>query len=83
MNGINDRKTPGLDGLNVVFFKKSCYVTKGDVYAAVKEFFHTRNMLRQVNCTSITLVPKVPNPTLVKDFRPIAFILWFKRLSPK
>jgi len=35
-----------------------------------------------MNCTSITLVPKVPNPTLVKDFIPIASCsMLYKRIS--
>lgn len=28
--------------------------------------------MKQVNCTSVTLVPKISNPCRIKDFRPIA-----------
>ncbi|XP_056695658.1 uncharacterized protein [Spinacia oleracea] len=36
---------------------------KDDIYAAVKEFFDTGKMLRQVNNTSVTLIPKIQNAT--------------------
>lgn len=57
---------PGIDGFNALFFKKAWPAVKGDIYDAVKEFFATKN------CTTITLVPKVQNPSYVKEYRPIA-----------
>ncbi|KAL0289214.1 UNVERIFIED_CONTAM: hypothetical protein Sradi_7078700 [Sesamum radiatum] len=36
------------------------------------EFFRTGRLLRQVNATLITLIPKVSNPTVVGEFRPIS-----------
>lgn len=71
LNSIDDDKVPGLDGFNVVFFKKTWPIIKMDVYKSVLDVFRTNTLLAQYNCTSITLVPKVPNPTKVKDFRPI------------
>lgn len=72
LKSIGDDKAPGLDGLNVVFFKKTWHIIKMDVYKAVLKVFRINTLLAQYNCTSINLVPKVPNPTKVKDFRPIA-----------
>ncbi|XP_022843180.1 uncharacterized protein LOC111366706 [Olea europaea var. sylvestris] len=37
-----------------------------------KSFFDSSNLLKQVNATTIALVPKIPNPSQVKDFRPIS-----------
>ena len=69
---IDDSKAPGVDGFNAVFFKRAWSAVKKEVYAAVHHFFHSSHLLPQFNCTSVTLVPKLDNPTYAKDFRPIA-----------
>jgi hypothetical protein len=38
----------------------------------VKSFFHSGSLLKEVNSAIITLVPKVPNPFSIIEFRPIA-----------
>lgn len=43
-----------------------------EVTKATKQFFQTGKLLKGVNCTTISLVPKVKNLTFVKEFRPIA-----------
>lgn len=43
-----------------------------EVTGAVKEFFATGIMRQGVNDTCIVLIPKVPHPELLKDFRPIS-----------
>lgn len=72
MKCIGDDKAPGLDGLSAAFFKISWQVVKHDIYDVVKEVFRTNQMLHQYNYTSITLIPKIPNPSKVKYYRPIA-----------
>lgn len=39
----------------------------------VLAFFHSGTMLKEFNRTYIALIPKVANPVLVNDFRPISF----------
>ncbi|XP_039034030.1 uncharacterized protein LOC120170067 [Hibiscus syriacus] len=56
----------------LVFFKKSWFILGDDVVAAVKFFFHQSSLLLAFNATTIALVPKIPNPSKVKDFRPIS-----------
>ncbi|KAH0682270.1 hypothetical protein KY289_020022 [Solanum tuberosum] len=58
-------------------------VIHNDVMLAVKELFHTGKLFRAVNCTTITLVPKVDNPTTVKDYRPIACCTLLYKLISK
>ncbi|KAL0285842.1 UNVERIFIED_CONTAM: hypothetical protein Sradi_7161900 [Sesamum radiatum] len=43
-----------------------------DVCHAVMEFFNHGRLLKQLNATLITLIPKVQMPTKVGDFRPIS-----------
>ena len=43
-----------------------------DVINAVSSFFQTRRMLKEMNVTSISLIPKVANPMRLTDFRPIS-----------
>ncbi|XP_019241757.1 PREDICTED: uncharacterized protein LOC109221761 [Nicotiana attenuata] len=64
---IGDLKALGYDGFNVVFFKKSWQIIGENVTQAVLEFFETTQMYRPINCTAITLVPKVRNPASIKD----------------
>ena len=39
---------------------------------AIQTFFHTGHLLKSVNHTIITLIPKVQIPTSLKQFRPIS-----------
>lgn len=43
-----------------------------DVIKAIKSFFQSGRLLKELNATAIALVPKVPNPDKWKDFRPIS-----------
>ena len=43
-----------------------------DVSQAVLSYLNSRSILRSINHTFITLIPKVQNPKRVSDFRPIS-----------
>ncbi|XP_019255085.1 PREDICTED: uncharacterized protein LOC109233666 [Nicotiana attenuata] len=72
LQGIDDSKVPGCDGYNSHFFKKTWNILGEEVTKAVLEFFETTEMCKAINCTTITLIPKVKNPTNIKEFRPIS-----------
>ncbi|XP_074292957.1 uncharacterized protein LOC141619833 [Silene latifolia] len=69
---IPDDKSPGPDGYTSCFFKASWDIIKGDICLAVKDFFEHGRLLKQLNSTTLVLIPKVDNPRSVKEFRPIA-----------
>ena len=43
-----------------------------EVTKAILEFFSSGKLLKQVNATLLTLIPKVHTPMTVGDFRPIS-----------
>lgn len=66
--------SPGPDGFTVEFFKYYCDKIKEELVDAFNEF-HSRPVLPNgINAAFITLIPKISNPTSVKDFRPISLI---------
>jgi hypothetical protein len=69
---IGPIKAPGPYGLPARFFQRNWGVMKGDIVDAVKRFFAEGIMPEGVNETSIVFIPKITNPTEVKDFRPIS-----------
>ncbi|KAK4384299.1 hypothetical protein Sango_3074900 [Sesamum angolense] len=69
---INEDSAPGPDGFSSCFFKATWAAVGEDVCHAVMEFFNHGRLLKQLNATLITLIPKVQLPTKVGDFRPIS-----------
>jgi hypothetical protein len=72
MFSLKNNKVPGPDGFNAGFFKRMWHIVEEDVINVVSSFFQTRRMLKEMNATSISLVPKVVNPTRLTDFHPIS-----------
>ncbi|KAL0283962.1 UNVERIFIED_CONTAM: Retrovirus-related Pol polyprotein from type-2 retrotransposable element R2DM [Sesamum radiatum] len=69
---IDESKAPGPDGYSAGFFKAAWPVIGGEVTQAIRDFFQTGRLLKQVNATLISLIPKVSNPGVVAEFRPIS-----------
>ena len=65
-------KAPGPDGMPPLFYQQFWEVMKYDVINAVLSWLNTSNLPNPINHTLITLVPKVDNPELVTEFRPIS-----------
>ncbi|KAL2921921.1 hypothetical protein RDABS01_013412 [Bienertia sinuspersici] len=72
MFSIPSNKAPGLDGYNSQFFKTAWPIVGKDVIQAIKDFFANGKLLKEVSITTLTMVPKPPNPSTVSDYRPIA-----------
>ncbi|XP_074313926.1 uncharacterized protein LOC141649128 [Silene latifolia] len=69
---IPNDKAPGPDGYSSKFYKDAWGIIGADVTEAVQDFFRTGQLLKQVNATMVTLIPKVDRPSTVLQFRPIA-----------
>ena len=69
---IPDDKAPGMDGFSSCFFKKSWNTVGKDVVDVVPDFFRHGKILKEINITTITLIPKITSAAAVGDFRPIA-----------
>ena len=72
MFSIDDAKAPGPDGFSSLFFKRAWSIVGSEVCDAVADFFSSGCLLREIICTIIALVPKVPNPSSMHDYRPIS-----------
>jgi len=50
---------------------KNFGTVKTDVINTIQAFFHSNSLLKSLNQTFITLIPKIPFPEEVNHFRPI------------
>ncbi|KAJ8753350.1 hypothetical protein K2173_019749 [Erythroxylum novogranatense] len=69
---IGDDKAPCPDGYTATFFKKQWHRVGQDVIQAVQEFFQNGKLLKQLNHSFLSLIPKTNSSPKVTDFRPIA-----------
>lgn len=65
-------KSPGPDGYTSEFFKASWGITGGDFVTAVKSFFDTGFLPKEINSTILALIPKKNDAIYMKDYRPIS-----------
>jgi hypothetical protein len=69
---ISPLKAPGPDGFLARFFQRNWGTMKGEVTQAVNNFFRSGIMPDMVNDTTIVMIPKVPHPEKLSEFRPIS-----------
>ncbi len=65
-------KAPGPDGFPGIFFQKYWDDIGGSVTKAVQSFFTQGILNPSLNKTAIVLIPKIPHPEKVTQFRPIS-----------
>nr|GEZ05553.1 hypothetical protein [Tanacetum cinerariifolium] len=72
MCSIGDDRALGLDGFTFAFFKKSWYIVGQDIFNVIRDFFLNRQLLKEINHTLITLIPKVSTPFKINDYHPVS-----------
>jgi hypothetical protein len=76
-------KAPGLDGFSGIFFKKYWSIVGDQVVAAVQSFFRDGWLLRNVNHTYITLIPKKQGACNFNHFRSISLCNFYYKIISK
>jgi hypothetical protein len=67
-------KSPGPDGFNTYFIKKCWIVISPDFYDLCEGFYNNNINLHSINNSFIVLISKVPNPSIVSDYRLISLL---------
>ena len=75
-------KAPGPDGMPPIFFQNYWPLIGTKVTQSVLHILNTASFPSQLNHTYISLIPKIKNPELVSDFRPISLCnVFYKKFS--
>ena len=72
MFSLGKNKAPGTDGYTAEFFTHCWNLVGPHLTEAVSEFFRNGKLLKEVSNTLISLIPKVQNPSSLRDYRPIS-----------
>ncbi|CAN1817880.1 LINE-1 retrotransposable element ORF2 protein [Linum perenne] len=65
-------KSPGPDGFPGLFYQKYWDVVKEQLCREVRKFFEMSTMPPGWNDTNVAIIPKIPNPETISQFRPIS-----------
>jgi hypothetical protein len=76
-------KAPGPDGFPMHFFQRHWNVCGDDTTRAVLSIVQGTKSAEEINDTILVLIPKVKNPTLLTQFRPISLCNVFYKIASK
>jgi hypothetical protein len=76
-------KSPGPDGFSACFYQRSWNTVKNEVCKSVLDFLNYGIFYSSINSTYIALIPKIKNPSVVTDYRPISLCNVLYKFSAK
>jgi hypothetical protein len=76
-------KAPGPDGFPAYFFQSHWDICGEEITKAVLDIVSGIESAESINDTILVLIPKVKNPTLISQFRPISLCNVFYKISSK
>ncbi|XP_059290289.1 uncharacterized protein LOC132043841 [Lycium ferocissimum] len=82
MFSIKANKSPGPDGYGGGFYRAAWDIVGNEVCEAVLEFFASGKILKQINATMITIIPKVEKPVQASQFRQLRVVMSCINASP-
>ena len=83
LNQMAPLKAPSPDGMPPLFYQHFWSTMQHDVTSAILSWLNSGILPEPINHTLITLVPKLDNPELVSDFRPINLCNVFYKIYSK
>ncbi|XP_068339108.1 uncharacterized protein [Pyrus communis] len=76
-------KAPGPDGFQGIFYHTYWEIVREDISALIKDLLQESEGTGRLNLTHIVLIPKVPNPEYVSQFRPISLCNYSYKILSK
>jgi hypothetical protein len=67
-------KAQGPNGFSIAFFQVCWEIVKEDIMKIFREFHAEGKFEASLNSTFISLIPKIPSASEMKDFRPISLV---------
>ena len=65
---------PGPDGLSFMFYQRCWGIVKADILALFRDFYFGNLDLYRLNFAVLTLIPKEPDASSMKKFRPVSLL---------